>query len=345
MSVVDAGRRKRALWTLVLTLVTIMSVAPMALIARAQESTPTTDLSGLSGQIEADGSSTVGPITESAAEDFAKAGAKDVEISVGISGTGGGFERFCNDETDISDASRAIKAEEAQKCADKGVDYYSFEVGSDGITVVVNKENDFLTCVSTDQLKQLWSENREATTFADLNPDYPGDDVALYGPGPDSGTFDFFNETILGADVLPTTEYTPSEDDNVLVEGVAGDKNALGYFGYAYYAENEDTLTALGVATKGDLSDCVTPSPDTIRDGSYPLARPLFIYVKADSIQRTEVQEFVRFYINNAEKIVTESDFVPQPEEVYRADSQKIEAAIGGSAAPDGPNAAATPAP
>ncbi len=345
MSLVEARRRKRVLWTLVLTLVAMMSIAPVALVARAQDSTPTADLSGLSGQIEVDGSSTVGPITESAAEDFANAGAKDIEISVGISGTGGGFERFCNGETDISDASREIKDEEAQKCAEKGVDYYTFEVGSDGITVVVNKENDFVTCVSTDQLKQLWGENREAKTFADLNPDYPGDEVALYGPGPDSGTFDFFNETILGKDAKPTTEYTPSEDDNVLVEGVAGDKNALGYFGYAYYAENEDTLTALGVATKGDLSDCVTPSPDTIRDGSYPLSRPLFIYVKADSIKRAEVQEFVRFYISNAEKIVTESDFVPQPKDVYQADAQKIEAAIAGTAAPDGPSAAATPAP
>ena len=324
-------------------LVAILLTAPAPLIARAQDRTPTADLGGLTGQIEVDGSSTVGPITEAAAEEFANAGAKDVEISVGISGTGGGFERFCNGETDISDASREIKQEEADKCAESNVDYYRFDVGSDGITVVVNKNNEFLTCISTDSLKQIWSEDRTTKTFADLNPEFPGEEIALYGPGPDSGTFDFFNEEILGEAAEPTTDYTPSEDDNVLVEGVAGDENALGYFGFAYYDENKDSLNAVALATNGDLSDCVTPSPDTIRDGSYPLSRPLFIYVKAESLQDEAVQEFVRFYINNAEQVVTEADFVPQPKEVYDADKTKIEWAISGQIEPDGPAAARTP--
>lgn len=320
-----------AFWAAALALLAVMA-APLAPTARAQDEV---DLGSLEGEIDIDGSSTVAPVTEAVAEEFQAAGAENVNVSVGVSGTGGGFERFCNGETDVQDASRAIEQEEIELCAENGVAYYEFELGQDGITVVVNPANDFLTCVSTDTLARLWAEDGDIQTFADLNPDFPEEEIALYGPGPDSGTFDFFNEEILGEDVEPTTDYTPSEDDNVLVEGVAGDENALGYFGYAYFTENQDALTAVSLATQEDLSDCVEPSPETIRDGSYPLSRPLYIYINAESMQDEAVQEFVRFYLANAEQLVQEVAYVPLPAEEYVAAQEKVEAAIAGEAEPD----------
>ncbi|MDF3016044.1 MAG: PstS family phosphate transporter substrate-binding protein, partial [Thermomicrobiales bacterium] len=250
----------------VLALVVASGIGMPALPALGQE----TDLSALSGEIVSDGSSTVGPLTQAVAEEF-NGQAPDVQISVDISGTGGGFERFCAGETDVQNASRAIEEDEITACADNGVDWYEFEVAYDGLTIVTNKENTWLTCVTTDQLKQLWQKESPAMTWADLNPDYPADTVNLYGPGTDSGTFDFFVETILGEDEI-REDFTPSEDDNVLVEGVAGDVNALGYFGLAYYEANQDTLNAVAVDA-GD-GNCVAPSPETVQDGTYaPLSR------------------------------------------------------------------------
>jgi len=211
------------------------------------------DLSALTGSIASDGSSTVGPLTQAVAEEFIGS-APDVQISVDISGTGGGFERFCNGEIDVQNASRAIKEEEAANCATNGVDWYEFEVAYDGVTVVTNKENTWATCLTVDQLKQLWQKENPATTWADLNPEWPADTVNLYGPGTDSGTFDFFVETILGEDDI-REDFNPSEDDNVLVSGVGGDVNALGYFGLAYYEANQDTLNA--VAVDNNTGECV----------------------------------------------------------------------------------------
>jgi len=298
------------------------------------------DLSSLSGTIVSDGSSTVGPLTQAVAEEF-NAQAPNVQTSVDISGTGGGFKRFCAGETDVQNASRAIKDDEATTCADNGVDWYQFEVAYDGVTVVTNKENTWLTCITTADLKRLWQKENPANTWADLNPDYPGETVALYGPGTDSGTFDFFVETILGEDEI-REDFTPSEDDNVLVEGVAGDVNALGYFGLAYFQENQDVLNAVAI----DASDgtCVTPSPDTVRDGAYaPLSRPLFVYVNADSLQRPEVQEFIRFYLNDAATLAPEVGYVSSPDESYAEDMKSFEAALSGTGTPDSA-AAATPA-
>ena len=337
MAIVGSRVSNRAVWTTVLAaLLALMAALP--LVTRAQE----TDLGSLEGEIETDGSSTVGPITEAAAEEF-NAEAENVNITVSISGTGGGFERFCNGETDIQNASRAIEEDEVALCAENGVEYYNLELGSDGITVVVNEANDFATCVSTDQLAEVWAEDGTVGTFADLNPEFPADEIALYGPGPDSGTFDFFNEVILGEERAATTEYTPSEDDNILVEGVAGDENALGYFGYAYFAENEDTVNAVAVDTAGDLSACVEPNPDTIRDGSYPLSRPLFIYVNAERMQDEAVQEFIRFYAANAAELVESIPYVPLPDEDYTALEERVEGIIAGEVEPDSSAGAATP--
>lgn len=299
--------------------------------ALAQE----TDLSTLSGSVEIDGSSTVAPVTEAVAEEFRLAGAENVEVVLNVSGTGGGFERFCNGETDISNASRPISESEMELCAENGVEYYLFEVGQDGITVVVNPANTFLTCISTEDLAAIWEEGSTITTWADINPDYPADPIALYGPGPDSGTFDFFNEVILGEERVPTTNYTPSEDDNVLVEGIAGDPNALGYFGYAYFVQNEGIVTDVAVATSDDLSDCVEATPETIRDGSYVLSRPLYVYVNAESLQDPAVQEFLRFYLANAEALVAETGYVALPAEEYTALTEKLDAAIAGEVEPD----------
>jgi phosphate transport system substrate-binding protein len=296
------------------------------------------DLRSLAGQIVSDGSSTVGPLTQAVAEEF-NAQASNVQISVDISGTGGGFERFCAGETDVQNASRAIEEDEIAACAENGVDWYEFEVAYDGLTVVTNKENTWVTCLTTDQLKQLWQKENPANTWAVLNPEYPADTINLYGPGTDSGTFDFFVETILGEDEI-REDFTPSEDDNVLVEGVAGDVNALGYFGLAYYEANTDTLNAVAI-DNGD-GNCVTPSPETVQDGTYaPLSRPLYVYVKADSLKRPEVQEFVRFYLNQAPALAPEVGYVASPEETYTKDKARFEADVSGEGTPD---SAATPA-
>ena len=304
--------------------------------AGAQE----TDLSALGGEIVSDGSSTVGPLTQAVAEEF-NAQAPNVQISVDISGTGGGFERFCAGETDVQNASRPIAEDEIAACAENGVEWYEFEVAYDGITVVVNKENTLLTCLTTEALRQIWKKDNPARTWADLNSELPAETISLYGPGTDSGTFDYFVEQILGEDEI-REDFTPSEDDNVLVEGVAGDVNALGYFGAAYYQENQEILTALAI-DNGD-GNCVMPSPESIQDGSYaPLSRPLFVYVRADSLQRPEVQEFVRFYLNEAAGLAPEVGYVASPDDVYAADLESFENAVAGSGTPDSA-AVATPA-
>jgi phosphate transport system substrate-binding protein len=318
----------------ILALLLASGLGMNALPTLAQE----TDLSALSGEIVSDGSSTVGPLTQAVAEEF-NGQAPNVQISVDISGTGGGFERFCAGETDVQNASRAIAEDEIAACAENGVDWYEFEVAYDGLTVVTNTENTWLTCITTDQLKQLWQKESPAMTWADLNPEYPADTINLYGPGTDSGTFDFFVETILGEEDI-REDFTPSEDDNVLVEGVAGDVNALGYFGLAYYEANQDVLTAVPV-DNGDGA-CVAPSPETVQDGTYaPLSRPLYLYVKAESLQRPEVQEFVRFYLSQAPALAAEVGYVASPAETYAEDTASFEAAITGSGTPD---SAATPA-
>ncbi len=305
---------------------------------------PGTDLGSLSGSISADGSSTVGPVTEALAEEFAPQ-ASGVQITVDISGTGGGFKRFCADETDIQNASRPISEEEMANCQAAGVDYYLFEMAYDGISVVVNSENDFVSCLTTDQLNQLWAPDSTVTTWADLNPEWPAEEIALYGPGPDSGTFDYFTETINGEGGASRTDYTPSEDDNTLVAGVAVDANALGYFGFAYYEQNQDSLNIVGIDSG---NGCVVPSVETIGDGSYaPLSRPLYIYVKASSFERPEIQEFMRFAIATAPELVGEVGYVAAPEAEYIADQQKVEAIIAGAATPDSqaaPEVDATPA-
>jgi phosphate transport system substrate-binding protein len=302
--------------------------------------TPITDPATLSGSVEADGSSTVGPITEAVAEEF-NAIAGDVEVTVNVSGTGGGFKRFCAGETDLQNASRAIKDEEAAICAEAGIDYYEFEVAYDGLSVVVNPENDFVTCLTVAQLNQIWMKDSTVDSWNDVDASWPDQPIALYGPGTDSGTYDYFTAQINGEEGVSTENYTPSEDDNQLVQGVAGDANALGFFGLAYYEQNADILKLVQV---DGGSGCIAPSVETVIDGSYaPLSRPLYVYVTAESLTRPEVQEFMRFYIASVALLAEEVGYVDSPIETYLADQAKLEAVVAGEAAPDGPAAAETP--
>lgn len=300
------------------------------------------DVGDLSGELEADGSSTLGPLTEAAIEEFA-AIAPGVRITNGVSGTGGGFERFVNGEITISNASRPIKDEEVAAAAANGIEWYRFSMAYDGITVVVNPENDWVESLTVDQLKQIWSADGGVSTWADVNPDWPAEPIELYGPGTASGTFDYFNEAILGEETDVRTDYTPSEDDNVLVQGVAGSKNALGYFGHSYYEENQDSLRAVPI---DGGNGPVEPTLESIADGSYtPLSRTLFIYVNAnDLVNRPEVTEFVTFYVATADEIAPDVGYISLQDADEQEQWNKLTGALDGSVAPDSQEASASPA-
>ena len=280
----------------------------------------------LSGRIQADGSSTVGPYTTAAAEDF-QAAQPDVQVTVGVSGTGGGFERFCRGETDLSNASRPIKDEEAAVCTDKGIEYVEFQVANDALTVVVNKENDWVTCLTTDQLNKIWGPGSKVNNWNQIDPAFPDQELSLFGPGTDSGTFDYFTGEINGEEGASRSDYSASEDDNTIVTGVSGEKGGLGYFGFSYFEENQDALNAVDI-DGGD--GCVTPSVETAQNGTYkPLSRPLFVYVKNEALARPEVEAFIRFMLENEQDIAESSQFVPLTDEQLAKANSDLEAAVG----------------
>ena len=269
--------------------------------------------------VKIDGSSTVFPITEAIAEDFQQATKGKVRVTVGISGTGGGFKKFCRGETDISDASRPILKAEMEACKAAGVQYYELPVAYDAITVVMNPENTFIKSLTVAELKKMWepASQNKVKTWKQVNPAWPDQPLKLFGAGADSGTFDYFTEAIVGKAKSSRGDYTASEDDNVLVQGVARDVNAIGYFGFAYYVENKDKLKAVPiVAAPG--KPAVEPSLEAVINGTYqPLARPIFIYVNAKSFQRPEVKQFVDYYMQNADALVREVKYVPLPAKAY----------------------------
>jgi phosphate transport system substrate-binding protein len=286
----------------------------------------------LSGSIATDGSSTTGPMTAAVAEEF-RGVTDNVDVTVDISGTGGGFKRFCEGETDMSNASRPIKDEEADVCADNGVDFYEYQMAIDALTVVVSADNDFVSCLTVDQLNQLWAPDSDVTTWDQIDESFPEEPVNLYGPGADSGTFDYFTEVINGEAQASRTDYQPSEDDNVIVQGVMNDANALGYFGLAYYLENEGSLKAVEIDSG---EGCVEPSAEAASSGEYaPLARPLFIYVRADSLEREEMQEFLRFYLANAQELAGDVGYVAMSDDLTVEQQEKLEGNIDGSIPPD----------
>lgn len=264
----------------------------------------------LSGQVRADGSSTVAPLTSAAAEFFAEEQPK-VNVTVGTSGTGGGFEKFCNGETDISNGSRPIKDEEKAACESKGIKYVELTVATDALTVVVNKENTWATCLTTEQLKKMWEPAAEGkiTSWKQIDPKFPDEPLKLFGPGTDSGTFDYFTDEINGEEGASRKDYSPSEDDNIIVQGVTGTKGGLGYFGFTYFEENADKLKAVEIDS-GD--GCVAPSAESAQNGTYtPLARPLFIYPSVEAAKRPEVAAFLDFYVANINRIATDAKFIP----------------------------------
>ena len=269
----------------------------------------------VSGEIVIDGSSTVQPLTAAAGELF-KQENSGVNVSVGTAGTGGGFEVFCQGSTDISDASRPIEDDEAAACKKEGIEYTELHVATDALTVVVSADNDFVTCLTTDQLKTLWEPAAEGkvTSWNQVDPSFPDETIELFGAGTDSGTFDYFTAAINGEEGASRTDYNATEDDNVTVQGVAGSADALGYFGYSYYEQNSDTLKAVEIDSGGG---CVAPSPESAQDGSYtPLSRPLFIYVSNKSAaDKPQVKAFVDFYADNDEKIVDAAGFIPLNDE------------------------------
>lgn len=271
----------------------------------------------LSGRIQVDGSSTVAPLMTLAAERFRKQEPK-VAVSVGVSGTGGGFERFCRGETDLSNASREIQEEEEQLCAKNRVSFFALQVANDGISVVVNKQNTWAKCLTVDKLKAIWEPRSKVKTWKDVDASFPAEKLSLYGPGTDSGTFDYFTDAVVGEDGASRSDYTTTENDNVIVTGVAGEKGALGYFGLSYYLENRDRLNASEI---DGGEGCVAPSIETVQDGSYtPLSRPLFVYVNEDKLaDKAAVEPFLTFVLDNEANLARGAKFVPmQPEQIER---------------------------
>jgi phosphate transport system substrate-binding protein len=279
-----------------------------AVIAAAFGSAATGQPSALSGTITADGSSTLGPWTTAAAELFQQKN-RGVRVTVGISGTGGGFERFCKGEIDIANASRTIRNTEHVTCLNAGIRWLALTVANDALTVVVNRENTWVSCLTTAELKKVWDRGSNVDNWNDIRASFPNVPLKLYGPGTDSGTFDFFTEKINGRARQSRSDYFASEDDNALVQGVSGDRGAMGYFGFSYFDENRSRLKAVQIDGGGG---CVTPSAGSAQSGRYkPLARPLFIYAKRTSFRRPEVRAFLGYAINNQKTIANRADFIP----------------------------------
>jgi phosphate transport system substrate-binding protein len=298
------------------------------------------DPSALIGAVAVDGSSTVAPISEAMAEEFQGAN-PGVRVTVGIAGTGGGFKRFCAGEIDVADASRPITGDEEAACQAAGIDWAEIPVAWDGLSVVVNPQNDFITCLTVEELKKIWQPNSTVTTWRDVRSEFPAQQIKLYGPGTDSGTFDYFTEVIVGKAKSSRPDYQASEDDNVLVQGVAGDHYALGYFGHAYAQENQDKVKSVGVDNGGE---CVLPTDETITNKTYvPLSRQLFLYVNRAALDRREVLAFLNFYMEQAPLLVPSTGYLALDGAEYQQNTQVLSggavtetAPVVDSAAPTG---------
>lgn len=275
--------------------------------------------SAIAQVIKIDGSSTVFPITEGVAEDFQKSKKNAIKVTVGISGTGGGFKKFCRGETDFQNASRPILQKEMDDCRAAGVEYVELPVAFDALTVVINPRNNWLKSITVEELKKIWEPAAQGkiTRWNQVNPSWPDAPIKLFGAGSDSGTFDYFTEAINGKSKASRGDFTASEDDNVLVQGVSQDVNAIGYFGYAYYAENQARVKALPIVEKAG-KPAVSPSEKSVLDGSYqPLSRPIFVYVNVKALARPEIKEFAEYYMKTAAKIAKEVKYVPLPAKGY----------------------------
>lgn len=301
--------------------------------ATKSAATPGGNGRALSGTIHIEGSSTVYPISQAVAEEF-QIENPGVNVLVGASGTGGGFKQFGVGETDINDASRAITEVEIELCRKNGVEYIELKVATDGISVVVNPENDWCQCLTVDQLAAIWKPDSDVQTWSDLNSAWPDKEMRLYGPDTDSGTFGYFTEAICGEEGASRADHNPSTDDNVLVRGVAGDRYSLGSFGYSYYVENQDKLNIVGVSATGEEVGCVEPTIESIEEGRYvPLSRPLFLYVNQAALPRPEVTAFLQYYLQEGQNLVGEIGYVRLGENTLAESRRTLEQAIGSASA------------
>ena len=306
---------------------TVISVITFAVACGPKQDNSYSEADYVTGEVKIDGSSTVYPITEAIAEEF-RVNQPKVRVTVGVSGTGGGFNKFSRGETDINDASRPIKSQEATTCGENNVKYVELTVAYDGLAVLVNKENSWVDHFTVDELKKIWepSAQGKVTKWSQIRSGWPDEQFNLYGPGVASGTYDYFTEAIVGESGSSRGDYTASEDDNVLVQGIAGDKNSIGFFGLAYYEENVDKLKLVGV---DGGNGPIQPTTQTVKDGTYaPLSRPVFIYVSDVAAQRKEVVEFVNFYLSNAPTLVPDVGYIPLPESEYQKGKDAFKAFV-----------------
>lgn len=315
----------------------VVAAAAFIVLAACGSETTTVDGAGedqISGMVKVDGSSTVFPITEAVAEEF-QGTFRDARVTVGISGTGGGFKKFCNGEVDIANASRVIKESERELCEQSATALIELPVAYDGIAILVNPKNDWANDITVEELRTLWEPDAQGRVmkWSDVRPGWPDREIHLFGPGVDSGTFDYFTDAIVGEEGASRGDFTASEDDNVLVQGIANDELALGFFGYAYYEENKDKLKVLPVRQgDGSTGEAVAPSVETIRTGTYqPLSRPIFIYAREESLSKPVVSEFVKFYLENAPELVTEVGYIPLPQNVYDLAQARVDNRVTGS--------------
>lgn len=296
-------------------IVCLLSLA-LTLAACGEKKEKKDGAASLTGTIKIDGSSTVFPITEAVAEEF-RSEQPDVKVTIGVSGTGGGFNKFSKGETNISNASRPIKDKEKAICEENNINYIELEVAYDGLAVLVHPENTWVDSFTVEELKKIWEPAAQGTIMKwnQIRPEWPNEEIHLYGPGVASGTYDYFTEAVVGKSGSSRGDFTASEDDHVLVQGIAGDKFSLGFFGLAYYEENKDKLTLIGV---NNGTEVVKPTLETVKDGTYfPLSRPLFIYVNSTSVKSPEVVEFVNYYLDNAGALATDVGYIPLPADLY----------------------------
>lgn len=302
------------------TIITLIISMFLSIFLGTSLSYSATDSKGkMKGKVMIDGSSTVFPITEAIAEEFREVQPR-VRVNIGVSGTGGGFKKFVAGEIDINDASRPIKSKEASLAKEKNISYLELPVAYDGITIVVNKANTWAESITVAELTKIWDRGSSVSKWSDIRAEWPDRKIKLYGPGADSGTFDYFTEAINGKSGRTRSEYTKSEDDNLLVKGISGDIDALGYFGFAYYKENMKILKAVKI-------DGIEPTEITINNGTYkPLSRPVYIYLSNSAVKKSEVNEFVKFYLEKAGSIVSEVGYIPLPKKIYEESLKKLEA-------------------
>lgn len=310
--------------------VMIMAAATLALVScGGNKQTENTDSTHVSGEVRIDGSSTVYPITEAVAEEF-RTEQPDVKVTVGLSGTGGGFKKFSRGETDINNASRHIKAEEIKACEENNIHHLELEVAYDGLSVVVNPQNTWVDYLTVAELRKMWEPAAQGKVkkWSEIRAGWPDEEFRLYGAGTESGTYDYFTEAIMGEARSSRGDFTASEDDNVLVQGVSTDKNGLAFFGYAYYEENKTKLRAVPIDDGNDENGKgpIMPTVETVKDKSYaPLSRPLFIYVNSTAVDRPGVSEFVRFYLGHSSELVREVGFIPLTDDEYKREQDKFE--------------------